>query len=346
MVLTLSYQHRIGGHLLETFEKCSQWVGPKPNIAVEDAPITLEIVDEDAAFKAEIVDEDTTSNSEIVDEDRTSKAEIVDEATSQKTEIVDQNTVTETEIVDEDPSPQIKIVGKETIKVTVSLKAIPTVMEESRLNIVVPDVSDECENHALSLCIERKCNDSYQFLSLGYFGIIYQVLLCDKDYTKFADANNDKIEVTIEGESIIATSTYNQVKLYRDLTTMEVEGLEGNTLHRLSIILPIPGIWSALDIRMVAPGVQPPDRKVDVGSVKCLALCQDELQYTMADMREAIKIMEVAKSLHMSGASLPDCMGQEDWEEAAENAGRVWRTKVVIILSSVQILLVTKRPCM
>ena len=63
-------------------------------------------------------------------------------------------------------------------------------------------------------------------------------------------------------------------------------------------------IWTPMDLRSVAPGVE----CGDVTSVKSLALCYDEPRYTMVDIIAAKRIMEVTKFLYLSGASLPDGM--------------------------------------
>ena len=70
-----------------------------------------------------------------------------------------------------------------------------------------------------------------------------------------------------------------------------------------------------MDIRCVAPGAE----SGDVKSVKCLAL-RYEPRYTIGDMKEATKIVGVAKSLYLSGASLPDLMGYyEMWFKLANS---------------------------
>ena len=73
-----------------------------------------------------------------------------------------------------------------------------------------------------------------------------------------------------------------------------------------------------MDIRCIAPGAD----SGNVKSVKCLALCY-EPRYTMEDMREALKIVGVAKSLYLSAASLPvdfEIIAYDMWRNLANSA--------------------------
>ena len=73
-----------------------------------------------------------------------------------------------------------------------------------------------------------------------------------------------------------------------------------------------------MDIRCIAPGAESGNVKI----VKSLALCY-EPRYTMEDMREALKIVGVAKSLYLSAASLPvdfEIIAYDMWRNLANSA--------------------------
>merc|ERR1719233_1266720 len=141
--------------------------------------------------------------------------------------------------------------------------------------------ADGSAKHALSLCIEENRRD--KFLHIGYYGIIY-ILTLDGYDCKFGSsnyaANDEKIDVTIEGTIITDASSGSNFKRYRDMTDMEVEGRYE--------------IWTPSDIQSVAPCVE----CGDVTSVKCLTLCYDEdiPMYTMCRMWRCYKC-EVSYSL-------------------------------------------------
>ena len=56
----------------------------------------------------------------------------------------------------------------------------------------------------------------------------------------------------------------------------------------------------------------------DISSVNGLSLAYRN-RYNMDDMKDAMQILGVAKSLYLSPGSLPDCMGEQDWQNLASS---------------------------
>ena len=56
----------------------------------------------------------------------------------------------------------------------------------------------------------------------------------------------------------------------------------------------------------------------DISSVNGLSLAYRN-PYNMDDMKDAMQILGVAKSLYLSTGSLPDCMGEQDWQNLASS---------------------------
>jgi len=194
-----------------------------------------------------------------------------------------------------------EIVDEDTIKVTLpALNLIPDAGGESLATLRFLGV-DGTEKHALGLYTEERQQD--KFLKIGYFGVIYSLLLSkvDSEYgsSKFTE-DDEMIDITIKEKKITDTSVESKLEIYRDMTDMEFKGNHAE-------------IWTPQDLRTVAPGVE----CGDVTSVKCLALCYIEPRYTCYDLMMAMKILKVTKSLYLSGASLPDnMMGRLDCSAA------------------------------
>jgi len=197
-----------------------------------------------------------------------------------------------------------EIVDEDTIKVTLpALNLIPDAGGESLATLRFLGV-DGTEKHALGLYTEERQQD--KFLKIGYFGVIYSLLLSkvDSEYgsSKFTE-DDEMIDITIKEKKITDTSVESKLEIYRDMTDMEFKGNHAE-------------IWTPQDLRTVAPGVE----CGDVTSVKCLALCYIEPRYTCYDLMMAMKILKVTKSLYLSGASLPDnMMGRYDIEDRIAN---------------------------
>jgi len=194
--------------------------------------------------------------------------------------------------------PKTEILDEETTIVTLPpLNIIPDVGGDSWsiLNLSFPG-ADGSTKHALSLCVEERHGD--KFLNIGYFGIIYRLTLssydCEYGSSNFAE-DDEIIDVTIKGTIITAASAGSNLERFRDMTDMEFEGSYE--------------IWTPRDIRCVAASAE----CGDVTSVKCLALCCEEPGYTMADMVQAKKILKVAKSWYVSGASFPRAAEWCEW---------------------------------
>jgi len=197
-----------------------------------------------------------------------------------------------------------EIVEEDTIKVTLPpLNLIPDEGGESLATLRFLGV-DGTAKHALSLYIEERQQD--KFLQIGYFGVIYSLLLSkvDSEYgsSKFTE-DDEMIDITIKEKNITDTSVESKLEIYRDMTDMEFKGNHAE-------------IWTPKELHTIAPGVE----CGDVTSVKCLALCYAEPRYTCYDLMKAKKILKVTKSLYLSGASLPDnMMGQYDIEDRIAN---------------------------
>jgi len=207
-------------------------------------------------------------------------------------------------------APKTEIVSEDTM--IVSLPPLNIIPEADGDSFAILSFLGEngSSKHALSLCIEERYESEFlghKFLNIGYFGIIYSLplLRINPAYgnTKYAE-DDEIIEVKIEENRITYTSVESMLERYllinyRDMTDME-----------------FGEIWTPMDIRCVAPGAE----SGDVKSVKCLALCY-EPRYTIGDMKEAKKIVGVAKSLYLSGASMPDDMGYYGmWSKLANSA--------------------------
>jgi len=194
-----------------------------------------------------------------------------------------------------------EIVEEDTIKVTLPpLNLIPDEGGESLATLRFLGV-DGTAKHALSLYIEERQQD--KFLQIGYFGVIYSLLLSkvDSEYgsSKFTE-DDEMIDITIKEKNITDTSVESKLEIYRDMTDMEFKGNHAE-------------IWTPKELHTIAPGVE----CGDVTSVKCLALCYAEPRYTCYDLMKAKKILKVTKSLYLSGASLPDnMMGRLDCSAA------------------------------
>jgi len=199
--------------------------------------------------------------------------------------------------------PKTKIVDKETMIVTLPpLNIVPDVGRESILKLMFPG-SDGSTKQTLSLCVDERHGDKY--LNIGYFGIISSLTLRCYDYRRSYATDDEIIDVTIEGTKITAASAGSDIT-YRDMTDMEFGGNYD--------------IWTPRDIQCVAASVE----CGDVTSVKCLTLFYDEPGYTMADMNQARDIVKLAKSLHVSVASLPEgMMGCGNWNGLANRAGEM-----------------------
>jgi len=193
-----------------------------------------------------------------------------------------------------------KIDDKDTIKITLpALNLIPDVKGESKANMNLSFLGvDGSTKHVISLYTEEwrpgqdGCN---RYLNIGYFGIIYSLTL-RKDNGKWGIRkyveDDEMIDVTIKGNEITSTSTDGTFEPLRDMTEKDD--------------------WTPRDIRSVAPSVM----CGDVTCVKFLTL--DYYLYTMDDMNEALKIVKVAKSLHVKSSCLPETIGC--WQELADTA--------------------------
>merc|ERR1712013_451412 len=172
-------------------------------------------------------------------------------------------------------APKTEIVSEDTM--IVSLPPLNIIPEADGDSFAILSFLGEngSSKHALSLCIEERYeykSFGHKFLNMGYFGIIYSLPLLrinpEDGNTKYAE-DDEIIEVKIQENRITYTSVESMLERYllinyRDMTDME---------------------------------------SGDVKSVKCLALCY-EPRYTIGDMKEAKKIVGVAKSLYLSGASM------------------------------------------
>jgi len=198
------------------------------------------------------------------------------------------------------------IVEEDTIKVTLPpLNLIPDEGGESLATLRFLGV-DGTAKHALSLYIEERQQD--KFLQIGYFGVIYSLLLSkvDSEYgsSKFTE-DDEMIDITIKEKNITDTSVESKLEIYRDMTDMEFKGNHAE-------------IWTPKELHTIAPGVE----CGDVTSVKCLALCYAEPRYTCFDLMKAKKILKVTKSLYLSGASLPDNM--MDSYDIGDRSANIW----------------------
>jgi hypothetical protein len=203
-------------------------------------------------------------------------------------------------------TPKTEVVCEDTFIVTLPpLNLVPDVGGKSgaNMNLSFPGVNGS-EKHALSLCTEERLYEG-RMLNLGYFGIIYSIRLSNTDHPPSKYVEDDAvIEITIEGNKIVATSCYGNAERYRDMTDMEFDSDYA--------------VWTPIDIRSVAPCVL----SGDVSSVTCMALYHAKPRYTEADMWEAVQIAGVTKSLYLCGASLPDSMDYDAqwWQELVYKA--------------------------
>jgi len=194
-------------------------------------------------------------------------------------------------------TPKIQIVDEDTIQVTLPpVYIIPDVDNSKRnLNLSVPAMNGS-EKHTLSLCTEegygKKC------LYLGYFGNIYQITLQHYRDTYYED--DEVIDVKIKGNDMTDLGRGNGH--LQDMTDLGT----GNGSS---------SVWTPRDIRSVIPSIL----CGDVSSVNGLSLSYHK-PYKMGDIKDAIKILGVAKSLYISPGSLPDCMGELEWQHFASSA--------------------------
>merc|ERR1719320_1568367 len=218
----------------------------------------------------------------------------------------------------------VKILNKKGLPMD-NLRKVLTLSYQSNDNVKIHETYDKCamwvalkteilaeDTMKVTLpplnIIPGPGGDSLTILNFGYFGIIYSIPLLrvnpaygDTKYTE----DDEIIEVMIEENMITDTSAESRLERHRDMTDME-------------FMCSSYEIWTPMDIRCIAPGAE----SGNVKSVKCLALCY-EPRYTMEDMREALKIVGVAKSLYLSAASFPvdfEIIAYDMWRNLANSA--------------------------
>ena len=128
--------------------------------------------------------------------------------------------------------PKTEIVAEDTIIVTLPpLNQIPDMggKSTSNMNLSFSGVNGS-KQHALSLCTEKRQAEG-RMLNLGYFGIIYSIRLCNSGIPPSKYVMDDEVvEITIEGNKIVATSAYSNAEHFRDMTDMEFDGDNGKYL--------------------------------------------------------------------------------------------------------------------